>query len=52
MTLARQGELLNHMRRVGCFDERITRFYAAEIVLALEYLHNLGIIHRYANANF
>ena len=32
--------------QVGSFDEAGSRFYAAEIVLALEYLHRLGIIHR------
>ena len=32
--------------QVGCFDENATQFYSAEIVVALEYLHNIGIIHR------
>lgn len=32
--------------QVGSFDEAGSRFYAAEIVVALEYLHGLNIIHR------
>lgn len=30
----------------GMFSDDIIRFYAAELVLALEYLHNLGIVYR------
>lgn len=29
-----------------CFSEQATRFYVAEILLALEYLHMLGIVYR------
>ena len=32
--------------KVGSFDASASKFYAAEIALALEYLHNLDIIHR------
>jgi serine/threonine protein kinase len=47
MTLAPHGELLNHMRRVGSLDVNATCFYAAEMVLALQYLHyDIGVIHR------
>lgn len=31
------------------FSEDITRFYMAEIVLAIEAVHKLGFIHRYAH---
>ena len=31
---------------MGKFSEQLTKFYTAEIVLALEYLHNLGIVYR------
>ncbi|XP_020081101.1 serine/threonine-protein kinase OXI1-like [Ananas comosus] len=30
----------------GMFSDEVIRFYAAELVLALEYLHGLGIVHR------
>ena len=33
------GELFFHLRRAGTFDEERIRFYTAEIVLGLEYLH-------------
>ncbi|KAI3793818.1 hypothetical protein L1987_36440 [Smallanthus sonchifolius] len=29
-----------------CFSEQATRFYVAEILLALEYLHMLGVVYR------
>jgi serine/threonine protein kinase len=28
------------------FDEELTRFYIAEIIIALKYLHEKGIIYR------
>ncbi|XP_049860843.1 3-phosphoinositide-dependent protein kinase 1-like isoform X1 [Schistocerca gregaria] len=46
LTYAKNGELLPHINKVGSFDIACTRFYAAEILHALEHLHSLGIIHR------
>jgi len=40
------GELFYHLRKEQRFDEKRTQFYAAEIVLALEYLHKNGVIYR------
>jgi len=34
------------LSRVGNFDEEVTRFYAAQIFLAIEYLHQNDIIYR------
>ena len=47
LSYARRGELLDYINKLGCFDVNGTRFYAAEIVSALEHLHGLGIIHRF-----
>ncbi|KAH9617825.1 hypothetical protein KSS87_018826 [Heliosperma pusillum] len=34
-------------RQTGkCFSEQATRFYVAEVLLALEYLHMLGVVYR------
>ena len=40
------GELFFHLKRARRFTEDRTKFYAAELVLSLEYLHSLGIIYR------
>lgn len=40
------GELFYHLKKNKVFGERRAKFYAAQIVLALEYLHNKGIIYR------
>jgi serine/threonine protein kinase len=34
------GELFSQLRKEGRFENDVARFYTAEIVLALEYLHN------------
>ena len=41
-----QGELFYLLRRRKRFPEDIARFYAAEILLALDYLHKKNIIYR------
>ncbi|TMW58912.1 hypothetical protein Poli38472_007057 [Pythium oligandrum] len=40
------GELFFHLGKVQRFPEARARFYAAEITLAIEYVHNLDIIYR------
>lgn len=40
------GELFFHLSRAGRFSEGRCRFYSAEIVLAVSYLHSLNIIYR------
>lgn len=40
------GELFFHLSKVGKFSESRAAFYAAEIVLALEYIHQLDIVYR------
>jgi serine/threonine protein kinase len=46
------GELFFHLGKVGRFPESRSKFYAAQIVLALEYVHKLGIIYRYVFVEF
>jgi RAC serine/threonine-protein kinase len=40
------GELFHHLSIEGSFHEDRAKFYAAEILLGLEYLHNTGVIYR------
>jgi len=40
------GELFFHLQKEGKFSEDRVRFYVAEIVIGLEYLHSMGIIYR------
>ena len=40
------GELFFHLGKLGKFPESRARFYAAEITLAIEYVHNLDVIYR------
>ncbi|XP_037663860.1 ribosomal protein S6 kinase-related protein [Choloepus didactylus] len=40
------SDLYSLWSTVGCFDEASIRLFAAELVLVLCYLHDLGIVHR------
>jgi len=40
------GQLFFHLRNEAMFSEDLVRFYAGEIVLAIQHLHSLNIIHR------
>ena len=46
MPFVRGGELFQHLRSEKFFKEDKARFYAASIGIALDYLHNNGIIYR------
>ncbi|WKY10367.1 hypothetical protein Q1695_002597 [Nippostrongylus brasiliensis] len=46
MEFANGGELFTHLQKSGTFSEARSRFYGAEIVLALGYLHSLSIVYR------
>lgn len=40
------GDMMTHLIKYDTFNEEVTRFYIAEIVLAIESIHNLCYIHR------
>ena len=40
------GELFYHLQREGKFDEGRSRFYAAELLCALEHLHGFNVVYR------
>jgi serum/glucocorticoid-regulated kinase 2 len=40
------GELFVHLQREGCFSEVRSRLYAAQLILALDHLHQHNIIYR------
>ena len=42
------GDLMTMLIKYEIFTEDITRFYMAEIALAIEAVHKLGFIHRSA----
>ena len=46
MPFIRGGELFQHLRASKFFPEEKVKFYASSIGLALDYLHNKGIIYR------
>ena len=41
------GELFYHLRSAGRFSLASVRFYSAEIISALSYLHGNNIVYRY-----
>ena len=46
LDLASGGELLGHLKRMSTFNEECTRFYGAQILDTIDYMHKCGIIHR------
>ena len=46
MNLAENGNLSSLIKMRNKFNNECVRFYSAQILLALEHIHTLGIIHR------
>jgi 3-phosphoinositide dependent protein kinase-1 len=46
LDVASGGELLGVLKKMGTFDEECTRFYGAQILDAIDYMHSRGVIHR------
>ena len=46
LDLARNGEMQSRIMRLGSLSTECTRYYAAQIVDALDYMHSKGVIHR------
>ncbi len=40
------GEFFTHLRKAGRFDNNTAKFYASQIVMIFEYLHNQDFIYR------
>lgn len=40
------GDMMSLLIKLGIFEEPLARFYIAELVLAIESVHNMGFIHR------
>ncbi|KAL3997325.1 Protein kinase domain family protein [Acanthocheilonema viteae] len=40
------GDMMQLLINKGLFDEKLARFYIAELTCAIEYVHSLGFIHR------
>lgn len=40
------GELFHHLDLEGAFNEKTTLFFAANVLLALDHLHQRGIVYR------
>ena len=46
MNFIRGGEMFTHLRKAKRFSEQRAKFYAAQVYLALHYLHELGYVYR------
>ncbi|KAI5639656.1 protein kinase domain-containing protein [Phthorimaea operculella] len=46
MPFIQGGEMFTHLRRMNKFDEPLAKFYASQVILALEYLHFCSLVYR------
>jgi 3-phosphoinositide dependent protein kinase-1 len=46
LDLAKNGELLTWLKKIGTFNEECSRFYGAQILDAIDYMHSRGVLHR------
>ncbi|KAI0025841.1 protein kinase-like domain-containing protein [Xylariomycetidae sp. FL0641] len=46
LDLCTGGELLGVLKKTGTFDIECTRFFGAQILDAIDYMHSRGVIHR------
>jgi 3-phosphoinositide dependent protein kinase-1 len=46
LDLAKHGELLTWLKKIGTFNEECTRFYGAQILDAIDFMHSRGVLHR------
>lgn len=40
------GDMFTHLRKFTKFEDNLARFYAAQVLLALEYLHKCNLVYR------
>lgn len=50
LDLARNGELQTRISRLGSLSTECARYYTAQIIDALDYMHSKDVIHRYASS--
>lgn len=46
MPFVNGGEMFYHLRTAKKFDENLCKFYSAQVILAFEYIHFLGLVYR------
>ena len=46
LELASHGEILKFIKDYGSFEVTVARFYAAQVISAVEHMHKRGVVHR------